>query len=186
SFAGKTANKLDDARIATLGKLVEDGQKALDVPGVGLGIVQDGKVVFAGGFGVKALGKPGKPTADTLFMIASNTKAMTTLLLANLVDAKKLAWATPVTTLFPSFKLGSAETTSRVLVKHLICACTGMPRQDLEWLFQFGGLTPKGALAQLGTMEPTSKFGELFQYSNPMAAAAGYVGGYLLYPKLEL
>jgi CubicO group peptidase (beta-lactamase class C family) len=35
-------------------------------------------------------------------------------------------------------------------------------------------------------MQPTSKFGELFQYSNPMAAAAGYTGGYLLYPKQEL
>src|SRR5262249_2207746 len=186
SFAGKAANKLDDARIAALGKFVDDGLKTLDVPGVGMGVVQDGKVVFAGGFGVKTLGKPGKPTADTLFMIASNTKAMTTLLLAKLVDAKKLAWDTPVTPLLPSFRLGSAATTSKVLAKPLICACTGMPRQDLEWLFQFGGLTPKGALAQLGTMEPTSKFGELFQYSNPMAAAAGYVGGSLLYPKLEL
>src|SRR5262249_10092942 len=114
SFAGKTANKLDDARIAALNKFVEDGLKTLEVPGVGVGIVQDGKVVFAGGSGVKTLGKPGKPTADTLFMIASNTKAMTTLLLAKLVDAKKLDWDTQVTTLFPTFKLGSAETTSRV------------------------------------------------------------------------
>src|SRR5262249_4736396 len=134
----------------------------------------------------KTLGKPGKPTANTLFMIASNTKAMTTLLLAKLVDAKKLDWDTPATQLLPSFKLGSPETTRQVLVKHLTCACTGMPRQDLEWLFQVGGLTPAAALAELGTMEPTSKFGELFQYSNPMAAAAGYVGGYVLYPKLEL
>ena len=38
----------------------------------------------------------------------------------------------------------------------------------------------------LGTMQPTSKFGELFQYSNPMAAAAGFVGGHVAYPQLEL
>jgi hypothetical protein len=35
-------------------------------------------------------------------------------------------------------------------------------------------------------MQPTSKFGELFQYSNPMAAAAGYTGGHVRYPDLEL
>jgi hypothetical protein len=48
-----------------------------------------------------------------------------------------------------------------------------MPRQDLEWLLEFRDLTPEGALSLLGTMQPTSGFGELFQYSNPMAAAAG-------------
>ena len=98
-------------------------------------------------------------------MIASNTKALTTLMLAKLVDEGKMTWDTPVTTLLPSFKLGDADTTSRVLVKHLICACTGLPRQDFEWLFGCRELTPEGALETLGTMQPTSKFGEMFQYS---------------------
>jgi CubicO group peptidase (beta-lactamase class C family) len=119
-------------------------------------------------------------------MIASNTKAMTTLMLAKLVDEKKLTWETPVTSLLPSFKLGDAATTSQVRVKHLICACTGLPRQDLEWLFQFEGITPEGALATLATMQPTSKFGEMFQYSNPLAGAGGFVGGHVAFPKLEL
>jgi len=71
-------------------------------------------------------------------------------------------------------------------VKHLICACTGMPRQDLEWLLEFSGLTPDKMMDVLGTMNPTSKFGELFQYSNPMAAAAGFLGGHVAYPDLEI
>ena len=57
-----------------------------------------------------------------------------------------------------------------------------MPRQDLEWLLEFEGVTPEKAMAVLGTMQPTSKFGELFQYSNPMAAAAGFLGGHVAYP----
>ena len=77
-------------------------------------------------------------------------------------------------------------TTKKVLVKNLICACTGIPRQDLEWLFEFKNATPETELALLGTMQPTSKFGEVFQYSNLMAAAAGYIGGHLAYPKMEL
>jgi len=186
SFAGKKANVLDSARIAELGRFIEQGQKATGVPGVALGLVQDGKVIFADGFGVKELGGQEKPDGDTLFMVASNTKAMTTLLLAKLVDERRFAWDTPVTTLFPSFRLGNAETTRSVLVKHLICACTGMPRQDLEWLFEYGKITPEGSLALLGTMQPTSKFGELFQYSNLMAAAAGYTGAHVLYPQMEV
>jgi CubicO group peptidase (beta-lactamase class C family) len=185
SFAGKKANALDQGRIAELGRFVEQGQKVLGVPGVGLGLVQNGKVVFADGFGVKELGGTDKPDGDTLFMVASNTKAMTTLLLAKLVDEHRITWQTPVTTLLPSFRLGDAETTRSVLVKNLICACTGMPRQDLEWIFEYGNMTPKSTFTLLGSMQPTSKFGELFQYSNLMAAAAGYTGAHVIYPQME-
>jgi CubicO group peptidase (beta-lactamase class C family) len=186
TFEGKKANPLDQARIAELSQFVETGRKALGIPGVSLGIVQDGKVVFAGGFGVRELGKAEPVDADTLFMIASNTKALTTLLLAKLVGEGRLTWDTPVTSLLPSFRLGDADTTRQVLVKHLICACTGLPRQDLEWLFKFKGVTPERALATLATMQPTTRFGEMFQYSNPMAGAAGFTAGHVLFPELEL
>ncbi len=186
SFAGKKSNKLDEARIAELGRFIERGEKETGVPGVSLGLIQDGKVIFAGGFGAKELDGSEKPDGDTLFMIASNTKALTTLMLAKLVNEHRLTWDTPVTQLFPSFKLGDAETTHSVLVKHLICACTGMPRQDLEWFFEYGKMTPENSLTLLGTMRPTSKFGELFQYSNLMAAAAGYTGAHVLYPQMEV
>lgn len=186
SFAGKRVNKLDAARIAELGRFIQQGQKETGVPGVALGLIQDGKVIFADGFGVKELGAAAKPDGETLFMVASNTKALTTLLLAKLVEEHRISWDTQVTSIFPKFKLGSAETTRSVLVKHLICACTGMPRQDLEWLFEFGKMTPENSLALLGTIQPTSKFGELFQYSNLMAAAAGYTGGHVLYPQMEV
>ncbi|HLB91479.1 MAG TPA: serine hydrolase domain-containing protein, partial [Terriglobales bacterium] len=130
--------------------------------------------------------RPERVDENTLFMAASNTKGMTTLLLSELVDEKKLRWDEPVTEVFPSFKLGDADTTRKVLVKNLICACTGLPRQDLEWIFEFKNATPESTLALLGTMQPTSKFGEVFQYSNMMAAAAGYIGAHLVYPNLEL
>jgi CubicO group peptidase (beta-lactamase class C family) len=185
SFAGKKPNKLDAKRLAELAAFVDNGRKRLGVPGVSIGVIQDGKVVFADGFGVRDIGSATKPDADTLYIIASNTKALTTLMLAKLVDERKLTWDTPVTTLLPSFKLGSDDTTRRVLVRHLICACTGLPRQDYEWLFEYGGMTPSGALATLATVQPTSKFGEIFQYSNLLAGAAGFIGGHVLYPDLE-
>ena len=186
SFAGKQAHPLDEARVAVLAKFVEDAQELTGVPGVAVGLVQNGKVVFAGGFGVRELGKPARVDGDTKFMIASNTKALATLMLAKLVDQKKLTWDTAAASLLPSFKLGDAATTARVQVKHLICACTGLPRQDMEWLFQWQGVKPADVMTTLGTMQPTSGFGELFQYSNPLAAAAGFIGGHVAYPKLEL
>ena len=186
SFAGKTAHPLDVARVKVLTDFIEKAQKAADVPGVAIGLIDHGMVVFAGGFGVRELGKPTKVDADSLFIIASNTKALSTLLLSKEVDRGKFSWDTPVTSVYPDFKLGDADTTKHVLMKHLVCACTGMPREDLPWLFEFKGATPKSTLSLLGTFQPTSKFGEVFQYSNLMAAAAGFIGGHVLEPKKEL
>lgn len=186
SFAGKTAHRLDAKRMAQLTRFIEDGRQKLGIPGVSIGIIENGKVLFADGFGRRDIGSAKKPDGETLYMIASNTKALTTLMLAKLVQEGKVTWETPVTKILPSFKLGDAETTSRVLVKHLICACTGLPRQDLEWLLEFDGVTPEKVMTTLGGMQPTSKFGELFQYSNPLAAAAGFVGGHAAFPALKL
>jgi CubicO group peptidase (beta-lactamase class C family) len=186
SFAQRHAHELDKARIAELTKFVESAQQALGVPGVAIGLYQNGKTVFAGGLGVRELGKPAKVDRDTLFMIGSNTKALTTLLFAKLVDNKKLTWDTQVTSVMPAFKLGDDATTNSVLIKHLICACTGLPRQDLEWIFEYKNATPTTVVTALGTMQPTSKFGEMFQYSNLLAAVAGYVAAHVANPKLEL
>ena len=186
SFAGRKAHPLDPARVKQLTDFVEHAMRELSVPGVGLAIVDNGTVVFDGGFGVRELGKPEKVDAGTTFMIASNTKPLTTLLMASLVDEGKLDWDTPVTKVYPAFKLGDAATTQQVLVKHLLCACTGLPRQDYEWLLEFKAATPASVMRTLGGMQPTTKFGELFQYSNLMAAAAGYVAGHAISPGKEL
>jgi 3-mercaptopyruvate sulfurtransferase SseA/CubicO group peptidase (beta-lactamase class C family) len=186
TFAGRKAHPIDAKMIAKMKEFLAGGMKLYDVPGVGFSLIDGGKVVYEGGLGVKELGKPDPIDAKTLFMAASNTKAMTTLLLAELVDEKKLRWDEPVTEAYPAFRLGDAATTKQVLVKHLICACTGLPRQDLEWIFEYGQATPVSALKTLGTMQPTSKFGEVFQYSNPMAAAAGFIGGSIVAPGREL
>lgn len=186
SFAGRKAHPLDAARIAQLKEFVQTSMKELDIPGVALALMDGGKVVYEGGLGVRELGKPEPVDENTLFMAASNTKGMTTLLLSELVEEKKLRWDEPVIEAYPSFKLGDAETTKKVLIKNLVCACTGLPRQDLEFIFASKHQTPESSLALLGTMQPTSKFGEVFQYSNLMAAAAGYIAGHQLYPNKEL
>ena len=186
SFAGKTAHTLDVERVKHITDMLDRAREDAGVPGFAIALVQNGQVIFSGGFGVRELGKPAEVDDDTLFPIASNTKALTTLLMAKAVDQGKFTWDTPATQVDPDFKLGDEATTRSVLMRHLVCACTGMPRQDLEWLFEFGKQTPESEMTVLGTFQPTSKFGEVFQYSNMLAGAAGYVVAHALSPKVEL
>ena len=187
NFAGRTPHPLDAARIGALQMFLMDGMAKLRVPGVGLAVIDHGKLVYEGGLGVRELGRPETVDAHTRFMIASNTKGLTTLLLARLVDQGKLGWDQKVTDVYPGFRLGSAATTQKVVMRHLICACTGVPRRDYEVLFDTNAKTPASdTFRQLADTEPTSGFGEMFQYNNVMAAAAGYVGGHIAHPDREL
>jgi CubicO group peptidase (beta-lactamase class C family) len=187
SFAGRTAHPLDAVRVQTLLEFVRQSAGVLDVPGVGLAFIDHGKIVYEGGVGVREAGKPELVDAHTLFMIASNTKSMSTLLLAELVDEGKLRWDEPVIEAYPGFRLGSDATTQKVLLRHLVCACTGLPRKDLEWLFTTTAQTPAAdTFRQLAATEPTSDFGKVFQYNNLMASAAGYIGAHLVHPEREL
>ncbi len=187
TFAGRTAHPLDAARVAALKSFIQTGMKELDVPGVAIALSDHGKVVFEGGFGVRELGNSAPIDANTLFMIASNTKGISTLMLARVVDEGKLRWDEPVTQVYPAFRLGSDETTKRVRIADLVCACTGLPRKDFNFIFDTSLQTPASAtFEQLAATEPTSKFGEVFQYNNLMASAAGYIAGHVLYPDREL
>lgn len=187
SFAGKTANPLDPARVQVLIDFVQRNAEAMHIPGVGLAFYSGGKIVYEGGVGVKELGKPDPVGPHTRFMIASNTKSMATLLLAKLVSEGRLRWDQPVTEVYPAFRLGSDATTKSVQIRHLVCACTGLPRKDMEWVFNTTAQTPASdTFRQLAETEPTSKFGEAFQYNNLMASAAGYIAGHIYYPDMEL
>lgn len=186
-FAGKTAHRMDAARIEALKRFVRTSMAELKVPGVGLAVIDHDQIVYEGGIGLKDVSAGAPVDKDTLFMIASNTKGMTTLLLATLVDQGKLDWDKPVIDYMPTFRLGSEETTRKVLVKHLVCACTGLPRKDMQWLFNTkAGTGPGETFTQLAATQPTSGFGEVFQYNNLMASAAGYLAAHIIYPQMEV
>jgi CubicO group peptidase (beta-lactamase class C family) len=186
SFAGRKAHKIDPKRLTELVDLIETGRRDLEIPGVGFGLIQDGHVVFQGGFGARELGKPAAVDADTAFMIGSNGKALTTLMLAKLVERGLFDWDTPVASLWPAFWLGDLQTTAQIRVRHLVCACTGLPREDYPWIFQGDEAQASTVLTWLSAMRPTSAFGELYQYSNLLAAAGGYLGAYVRSPSMEL
>ncbi|GAA6185568.1 serine hydrolase domain-containing protein [Aliiglaciecola sp. NS0011-25] len=187
NFASASAHKLDSQKVEALLSFVNESAKKLKIPGAGIAVVQDGNVVYEGGVGVKNIASGEPVDKDTLFMVASNTKGMTTLLLAKLVEMGKLDWDDKVTDHYPEFKLGSQETTDKVLIRHLVCACTGLPRKDMTWVFNSGPDAPAlMAVEDLANVEPTSDFGELYQYNNQMPAVAGLIAGHILYPDMEI
>lgn len=187
SFAVRTAHPLDGARIEQLKSFARQSMAALKIPGAGVALIDRGRIVYEGGLGTKDVATGAPVDQQTLFMIASNTKGMSTLLLASLVDQGRLDWNKPVIDYLPSFRLGSAETTRKVLVKHLVCACTGLPRRDMDWLFNTRpGTNAEETFRQLAATQPTSAFGEVFQYNNLMASAAGYLAAHIIYPNMEL
>jgi CubicO group peptidase (beta-lactamase class C family) len=186
SWAGKKAQVLDAKRLAALATFLEDARKKLQIPGAAIAIVQGGKVIYKKGFGTRRFGTRRRVTPRTLFMIGSITKSLTTMMMAKLVDEKKFGWDTLVTKVLPTFAIGDAKLTRQCKIRHTVCACTGLPRQDMEFLFESRGSTAESRMALLKTMKPTTAFGETFQYSNLMVAAGGYVAAHAAYPRWKL
>lgn len=187
TFADRKPNRLDAARIAQIEAFVRASMDALKIPGAGLALIQDGKIVYEGGLGVRRLGSPEPVDAHSLFMVASNTKGMTTLMMSTLVDEGRLSWDQPVTEVYPGFRLGDDATTSKVRIRDLVCACTGLPRKDLEWIFNTPRDTPpKQVFPLLAATQPSTGFGEVFQYNNLITTAGGFIAGQLAHPGPEV
>lgn len=108
---------------------------------------------------------------------------MTSLMQAALVDAGTVRWDTPVTSLLPGFAVADRAITEKLVLWHMGCACTGMPRHDLENLFEYADVTPEAALDTLRRTKPTSAIGEVFQYSNAMYAAGGFAAARAYSPR---
>ncbi len=166
SFAGKKAHPLDAKKLKAFAAFVEDARQQSKVPGAAIAIVQGDKIIFERGFGV---------TPASLFMIGSTTKSLTTLMMAKLIDEGKFTWDTPVTRISPTFALGDEAATKKLEMKYTMCACTGLPRQDMDLLFHYSKETPETRVKEMGAMKPTTGFGETFQYSNGLVSAGGYI-----------
>ena len=84
---------------------IESTMKKWQIPGVELSIVKDGELVYSNGYGYRDPARGLKMNADTLYPMASNTKAFTSMMVAMLVDEGKLEWDKPVKDYIPYFKL---------------------------------------------------------------------------------
>jgi len=97
-----------------------------DQPGLGITVVENGKVTLAKGYGVKTLGTQDRCDENTVFGIASNTKAMTAALIGMLVEEGKVAWDDPVTKHLPNFQMSDPVITKLMTVRDLLVHRSGL------------------------------------------------------------
>ncbi|WP_332877688.1 serine hydrolase [Massilia sp. S19_KUP03_FR1] len=150
--------------------------KAFDVPGIAIAIVKDGKVVATRGFGVRKLGQPALVDANTLFEVASNSKAFTAAALAMLVDEGKLAWDDPVTKHLPDFQMYDAYVTHEMTVRDLLThrSGLGLGAGDLLWWPKTTFSTDE-IIEKLRYIKPATSFRSAYAYDNLLYIVAGKI-----------
>jgi CubicO group peptidase (beta-lactamase class C family) len=155
-------------------KLVSRAMDRFATPGIAVGIVKNGELIYAKGHGVRELDKPEPVDADTLFAIASNTKAFTTAALAILMDEGKIAWDDRVVDHMPKFQLSEPWVTREFTIRDLLTHRSGLRlgAGDLM-VFPDTDFTRNEIISRLKFLEMATSFRSAFAYDNQLYIVAG-------------
>jgi CubicO group peptidase (beta-lactamase class C family) len=158
--------------------LAERAMKAFDVPGLALAVVKDGNLTYANGYGVRSVNAPNELVdANTLFGIASVTKAFTAAALGILVDQGKLKWDDKVKDYIPDFVMYDPYVTMEFTIRDLLAHHSGLARGAGELMQDPSPttFTTSEIIHSLRYFKPQSSFRTQFAYSNIMYIVAGEV-----------
>nr|WP_245622495.1 serine hydrolase [Pseudoxanthomonas dokdonensis] len=147
------------------------------LPGLAVAVIQDDQVIYQRTAGERVAGSGEKIDADTLFKIASNSKAMTTGVLARLVDAGKLRWDDPVTRYLPQFRMHDPWVTRNMQVRDLLLhnSGLGLGAGDLMLWPEPNDFSRADIIAGLAHLRPTHSFRSHYAYDNLLYVVAGEV-----------
>ena len=175
---GKPASA-DNERLAQaeLDAIVDETVARYRLPGIAVGVIEEGKVIYMGTRGETISGSGQPITSNTLFKIASNSKAMTASVLARLVDAGKLRWEDPVIKYLPSFRMYDPWVTQNMQVKDLLVHNSGLPEGggDLMLWPEPNHFTRADIIAGLAHIKPAYSFRSGYAYDNLLYVVAGEV-----------
>ena len=157
--------------------LVERSMKAFDVPGIAVGIIKDGKIIHAKGYGVRSLNTKQQTDENTLFGIASNSKAFTCTALGMLVDEGKIKWDDKVRDYIPEFKLYSPYVTEEFTIRDLLThrSGLGLGAGDLMFFPDSSDFELKDIIYNLRFLKQVSGFRTKYDYDNLLYIVAGEV-----------
>jgi len=166
-----------DLSSTEIDNLAERSMKAFDVPGIAVGIIKDGKLIHAKGYGVRSLNTKLPTDENTLFGIASNSKAITCTALGMLVDAGKLKWDDKVRDYIPEFKLYSPYVTEEFTIRDLLThrSGLGLGAGDLMFFPDSSDFELKDIIYNLRFLKQTSGFRTKYDYDNLLYIVAGEV-----------
>lgn len=161
---------------AEIEQIVTKAMKEFNVPGIAVGIIKDGKVIHAKGYGVRDIGKRGKVNEETLFSIASTGKSFTAVALALLVDEGKISWKDKVIDHIPDFRMNDPWVTREFTLKDLLVHNSGLGvgAGDLM-LFPSQAFSRTEIISNLRHLKPVSSFRTKYDYDNLLYIVAGEV-----------
>jgi CubicO group peptidase (beta-lactamase class C family) len=159
---------------AEVDRIVARFMREFELPGIGIAIVRPGQPAFTRGYGVRVLGRPERVDENTLFGIASNTKAFTAAAIAMLVEAGKLGWDEPLIRYMPDFALADADATRMMTVRDLLCHRSGLALGAGD-LMQFpkSDRAPEEFLRALPHLKLARGFRAGYAYDNILYVVAG-------------
>ncbi|MGC4021518.1 MAG: serine hydrolase [Cyclobacteriaceae bacterium] len=157
--------------------LTERSMKAFNVPGIAVAVIKDGKVIHSKGYGVRSLNTMQKVDENTLFGIASNSKAFTAATLGILVDEGKIKWDDKVRDYIPEFKLYSPFVTEEFTIRDLLThrSGLGLGAGDLMFFPDSSDFTLKDVIYNLRFLKSVSSFRTKYDYDNNLYIIAGEV-----------
>jgi CubicO group peptidase (beta-lactamase class C family) len=158
----------------SLDSYVERAMRDWQIPGLAICIVKNGEVIFKS-YGVKETGKPDKVDENTLFMIGSNTKAMTATALAMLHDQKKLSLDDKVIKWLPNLKMNDPLVTRELNIRDLLCHRIGMETFQGDFMYWTSALTDKQVIEKFGKLKPMYGFRSKWGYTNASFVVAGQI-----------
>ncbi len=154
-------------------RYIEQALATWKVPGIGLAIVRNDSLIYAKGYGVRAVGKPERVDAQTIFAIGSSSKAFTAASIAMLVDEKKVSLDASPATYLPGFQLYDPYATRELTVRDLLSHRSGLARGELAWYGS--GFDRDEIVRRVRYLKPTWSFRSQFGYQNIMYITAGQV-----------
>jgi CubicO group peptidase (beta-lactamase class C family) len=156
-------------------KLVEDAMQKFTVAGVAVGVVKDGEIIHAKGYGLKSVETGEKVNEHTSFAIASNSKAFTSAALAILVEEGLLSWQDRVIDHIPEFKMYNDYVTRNFNIQDLLThrSGLGLGAGDLQFWPSGSDFTMADLLTNFQYFEPTSAFRTKYDYDNVLYVVAG-------------
>lgn len=162
-----------EKRIRGLDVYLEKIVKDWNVPGIGVGVVVNDRLVFARGYGFRDYGGKLPFTAKTVVPIASNTKLFTAVAAGLLVEEGKLDWDKPVRRSVPGIRFYNDELDATVTIRDMLSHRTGITRHDTIWYKS--DFTRQELFERLRYLEPTQPLRQAFLYNNMMYAGAGRI-----------
>jgi CubicO group peptidase (beta-lactamase class C family) len=175
--SGTWAQQREGISETALTELTSRAMSEFSVPGMAVGIIKADKILLAKGYGIRELGKPDKIDSETLFKIASNSKAFTTAALAILVDEGSVSWDGLVIDYLPEFRMHDPWVTAGFTVTDLLTHRSGLPGFVGDMLLwpEPNSFTREDIIYALRYFEPVSGFRSKYAYDNLLYIVAGEV-----------